>query len=182
MTPANREPADEVGPRVGNGRDERHTARDGVSGRGSLLLKVMTLALLVAAGAWALYANLRSGRPAMDMSMRVTSGQAPFPVVLGGVERGPITGTVTYTGSVAPLNEEDISSGGPTSGVQSVGQGSASRIGHRGSRSGRACAVGAPPPRKLASCPGEAEPSLVRHTDPSAPSSWPPACLLQIRR
>src|SRR5262245_64227477 len=112
MTPANREPADEVGPRVANARDDGHTARIGVSGRGSLLLKVMTLALLVAAGAWALYANLRSGRPAMDMSMRVTSGQAPFPVVLGGVERGPITGSVGFTGSVALVNGEVVPSGG----------------------------------------------------------------------
>ena len=66
------------------------------------------LSLLVAAAAWAAYANLRPNRPAMDMSMRVTSGNTPFPVALAPVERGPVTGTVVYTGSVAPFNEEDI--------------------------------------------------------------------------
>ncbi len=74
----------------------------------SVVLKLVMLALLVAAGAWALYANLGSGRPAMDMNMRVTSGNTPFPVTIAAVERGPITGTVVYTGSVAPFNEEDI--------------------------------------------------------------------------
>jgi RND family efflux transporter MFP subunit len=44
----------------------------------------------------------------MDMSMRVTAGNTPAPVVVAPVERGPIAGTVTYTGSVAPFNEEDI--------------------------------------------------------------------------
>ena len=57
---------------------------------------------------WAAYANLRPNRPAMDMSMRVTSGNTPFPVVIARVERAPIRGTVVYTGSVAPFNEEDI--------------------------------------------------------------------------
>ena len=63
--------------------------------------------VLVAAG-WALYANVFSGRPAMDMNMRVTSGSTPFPVELAVVERGPMAGAVVYTGSVAPLSEEDI--------------------------------------------------------------------------
>ena len=44
----------------------------------------------------------------MDMSMRVTSGNTPFPVTLAPVERGAVTGSVVYTGSVAPFNEEDI--------------------------------------------------------------------------
>ena len=76
--------------------------------RGSVLLKLLMLAILIAAGAWALYANLRSGGQSMDMTMRVTSGNTPFPVTLAPVERGAITGTVVYTGSVAPFNEEDV--------------------------------------------------------------------------
>jgi RND family efflux transporter MFP subunit len=72
------------------------------------LLKLLMLSLLAAAAAWAAYANLRPDRPAMDMSMRVTSGNTPFPVVMARVERAPIRGTVVYTGSVAPFNEEDI--------------------------------------------------------------------------
>ena len=76
---------------------------------GSFLLKLLALAALVAAGAWAYQANFGPGaKPAMDMSMRVTSGATPFPVTLGKVERGAVTGTVVYTGSVAPFNEEDI--------------------------------------------------------------------------
>lgn len=75
---------------------------------GSVLLSLAMLAILGVAGAWALYANLKPDRPAMDMSMRMTSGGTPFPVTLAAVERGPMAGTVVYTGSVAPLNEEDI--------------------------------------------------------------------------
>src|SRR5574341_348724 len=76
---------------------------------GSLVLKLLALAVLVVVAAWAYYANFGAGaRPTMDMSMRVTSGATPFPVTLGTVERGPVTGTVVYTGSVAPFNEEDI--------------------------------------------------------------------------
>lgn len=66
------------------------------------------LGLIAAAGAWAYYANLASGRPAMDMTMQVSGGGAAFPVVLAPVERRVVTGTVTYTGSVAPFAEEDI--------------------------------------------------------------------------
>lgn len=87
----------------GNGWRQRISRRGG-----SALLKLVMLALLVAAAAWALSANLRPARPGMDMSMRVTSGDTPFPVAVTSVERGPITGTVTYTGSVAPFNEEDV--------------------------------------------------------------------------
>lgn len=75
---------------------------------GRRLLKLLVLAILVAAGGWALYANLRPGRPAMDMEMPLTSGSPVFPVTAVPVERGPITGTVVYTGSVLPFNEEDI--------------------------------------------------------------------------
>jgi multidrug efflux pump subunit AcrA (membrane-fusion protein) len=75
---------------------------------GSWVLRLIGLVALVLAAAWAYYANVKTGRPAMDMGMRVTAGGTPFPVSLAPVERGPITGTVTYTGSVAPFNEEDI--------------------------------------------------------------------------
>jgi len=73
-----------------------------------LLMKVAALAVVVLAGAWAYYANVRSGRLAMDMNMRIASGNIPFPVTLATVDRGSVTGAVTYTGSVAPFNEEDI--------------------------------------------------------------------------
>jgi multidrug efflux pump subunit AcrA (membrane-fusion protein) len=75
---------------------------------GSLVLKLAMLAVLAAAGAWALRANLWPDRPAMDMSMRVTSGNTPFPVSIAPVERRSIAGNVVYTGSVAPFNEQDI--------------------------------------------------------------------------
>ena len=70
--------------------------------RGAILVPV------VAAGVWAFYANFGPGRTAMDMDMRVTAGAVPFPVTLAGAERGAVTGTVVYTGSVAPFNEQDI--------------------------------------------------------------------------
>jgi len=66
------------------------------------------LALVAAAGAWAYHANRAAGRPAMDMAMPVSGGAAAFPVELTPVARGPITGTVTYTGSVAAFSEEEI--------------------------------------------------------------------------
>lgn len=90
---------------VPGARDERPTR---VTRRRPWMLRAIALALLLAAGAWALYANVLASRPATDMNMRVTSGSAAFPVTLALPERGPITGTVTYTGSVAPFNEEDI--------------------------------------------------------------------------
>jgi multidrug efflux pump subunit AcrA (membrane-fusion protein) len=74
----------------------------------NLLKKVAAIVVVVLAGAWAYYANVSSGRPSMDMNMRIASGSIPFPVMLAPVERGSITGTVTYTGSVAAFNEEDI--------------------------------------------------------------------------
>jgi len=88
----------------GNGWRRRLGLRRGKS----WILTLLMLAILVAAGAWAFYANVKSGGPAMDMSMRVTSGNTAFPVLIVPVERGTITGTVTYTGSVLPFNEEDI--------------------------------------------------------------------------
>jgi len=71
-------------------------------------MKVAVLAVVAAAAVWAYYANVGSTRSAMDMNMRVTSGNTPFPVTLAPVERGPVAGTVVYTGSVAAFNEEDI--------------------------------------------------------------------------
>jgi multidrug efflux pump subunit AcrA (membrane-fusion protein) len=94
--------------RVGDLTGDGLRGRTGVKRGGSVLLKLLVLALLVAAGAWALRANLRPDRPAMDMSMRVTSGNTPFPVSTAQVERGPVVGNVVYTGSVAPFNEEDV--------------------------------------------------------------------------
>jgi HlyD family secretion protein len=75
---------------------------------GSWVLKLVVLVALVAAGVWAYRANVTTGRPAMDMTMRVSSGDTPFPVTLAPVARSAMTGTVIYTGSVAPFNEEDI--------------------------------------------------------------------------
>jgi len=72
------------------------------------IVKTGVVLAVVAAGVWAYYANVASGRPTMDMNMRVTAGNTPFPVSVATVERGRITGAVTYTGSVVPFNEEDI--------------------------------------------------------------------------
>src|SRR5262249_61817550 len=98
-----RVPDGSVGPLSGDAWQRRSTSG------GSVWLKLVAAALLVAAGAWAFYANVKRDRPAMDMSMRVTSGNTPFPVSIAPVERRPITGAVTYTGTVAPFNEEDVS-------------------------------------------------------------------------
>ena len=70
--------------------------------------KIAVMVLVAAAGAWAYYANVASGRPAMDMNMRVTTGSTPFPVTIQAVQRGRVVGAMTYTGSVAAFNEEDI--------------------------------------------------------------------------
>jgi HlyD family secretion protein len=75
---------------------------------GPRVLKIFALLLVAAAGVWAYLANTGGDRPAMDMSARVTSGDTAFPVALAVAERSPIGGAVTYTGSVAPFNEEDI--------------------------------------------------------------------------
>jgi len=76
------------------------------AGRAALI--AVTLVGVMAAGIWAYSANTRSTRPAMDMSMRVTSGSTPFPVAIAPVERGPMAGGVTYAGTVAAFSEEDI--------------------------------------------------------------------------
>ena len=69
---------------------------------------VISLALVVAAGSWAYYANVASVKPAMDMSARVTGSASAFPVTLAAVERGAVRGGVVYTGSVAAYTEEDV--------------------------------------------------------------------------
>jgi len=69
-------------------------------------LRLGALAVLAVAGAWAYYANVSGTKPAMDMSMR--AGASMFPVLTAPVERAAIGGTVVYTGSVVPFNEEDV--------------------------------------------------------------------------
>ncbi len=68
----------------------------------------LALALALGAAGWAYWTNVKTARPAMDMSMRVSSGDNAFPVTLAPVEPASIRGTVAYTGSVAPFNEEDV--------------------------------------------------------------------------
>ncbi|MBI2202260.1 MAG: efflux RND transporter periplasmic adaptor subunit [Candidatus Rokubacteria bacterium] len=75
--------------------------------RVSSLLTVLALVAVVGAGVWAWRANA-SGKPAMDMNMRISAGAAAFPVTLAPVERGPVSGSVTYTGTVVPYVEEDV--------------------------------------------------------------------------
>ncbi|OGB92638.1 MAG: hypothetical protein A3G35_15750 [candidate division NC10 bacterium RIFCSPLOWO2_12_FULL_66_18] len=70
--------------------------------------KFAVLVVVAAAGVWAYYANVASGRPTMDTNMRVTSGNTPFPVTLAQVERGPVSGNVVYTGTVQAFTEEDV--------------------------------------------------------------------------
>jgi multidrug efflux pump subunit AcrA (membrane-fusion protein) len=71
-------------------------------------LRIGALIVLAAAAAWAYYANVYTARPAMDMRVRMSTGDAAFPIVAAPVERAPVSGAVTYTGTVAPFNEEDI--------------------------------------------------------------------------
>lgn len=76
--------------------------------RGSRLLGMGALVLVLLAAGWAYWTNVKAARPAMDMNMRISAGASAFPVVLAPVERGAVRGTVTYTGSVAAFNEEDV--------------------------------------------------------------------------
>ena len=75
--------------------------------RGAFVFKVVALAMLLVAGAWAVYANVTT-RAAMDMTMRISGADSAFPVSVAPVERAAIRGTVVYTGAVAPFNEEDV--------------------------------------------------------------------------
>jgi HlyD family secretion protein len=94
----------------GGGPGESRRPPRGAKSRrlGRLALHIVVLAAVVSAGVWAYRANVQSSRPRMDMSMRIAAGATPFPVALAFAERRPIAGTVTYTGSVAAFNEEDI--------------------------------------------------------------------------
>jgi multidrug efflux pump subunit AcrA (membrane-fusion protein) len=81
--------------------------RPGARGaRGRWLLRVAVLAVLAAAAVWAYTANTRRG--GMEMRVTPTAGPPAFPVTTVTIEPGAVRGTVTYTGSVAALNEEDI--------------------------------------------------------------------------
>jgi len=73
-----------------------------------IIRTVIVLALVAAAGTWAYYANMVSGKQAMDMSARVSGAASAFPVTLASVERGPVWGSVVYTGSIAAYTEEDV--------------------------------------------------------------------------
>jgi RND family efflux transporter MFP subunit len=98
-----RRPPESADKRLVGGR--RVSVRRRIGRAGATLLG---LGLIVAAGAWAYYANVTAGRSTMDMTAQVSGTAAAFPVTLAPVERRAITGTVTYTGSVAPFAEEDI--------------------------------------------------------------------------
>src|SRR5262245_167177 len=89
----------------GHGADARPLARKGSA---SWSLRIGALVVLVAAAAWAYYANVYSVRPTMDMKMRASGAEAAFPIISGTAQRGPISGVVTYTGTIVPFNEQDI--------------------------------------------------------------------------
>jgi len=90
-----------------NGQDAP-PGRGAPRGRRAPWLRVAAAAAVAAAGAWAWWANWGPAvKPSMEMTARVQAGGA-IPVLLADVTRGAISGTVTYTGSVAAFNEEDI--------------------------------------------------------------------------
>jgi multidrug efflux pump subunit AcrA (membrane-fusion protein) len=90
-----------------NGQGGPRTGREAGS-RSSRSLRIVAVVVVIAAGVWAWWANWGPGAPpAMEMTTRVQAGSA-IPVVVAEVMRGSIAGTVSYTGSVAAFNEEDI--------------------------------------------------------------------------
>jgi multidrug efflux pump subunit AcrA (membrane-fusion protein) len=94
-------------PRSTNGQGAP-PARRRTGGHASRWLRFIAVALLIGAGVWAWWANWGPGaRPAMEMTARVQAGAA-IPVVVLEVTRRSIAGTVSYPGSVAAFNEEDI--------------------------------------------------------------------------
>ena len=90
----------------GNGRAEARPS-SGPRAGGSWALRIGALVVLAAAAIWAYYANVYGAKPAMDMKMR-SAGETAFPIVSAPAERAPIRGAVTYTGTIAPFNEQDI--------------------------------------------------------------------------
>lgn len=101
-----RQPAPEMHDgRSGEGRGEDDRARRRRSR--AWLARAAAVAAIVGAGAWAYVSNTGS-RPAMDMGARVVGSGAAFPVTLVSAARTAIAGVVTYTGTVAPFNEEDV--------------------------------------------------------------------------
>ncbi len=76
--------------------------------RGSWGLRLLGVVLIAAAAGWAYYTNVKTAKPAMDMNMRIASGDTAFPVTVAPAERGAVSGAVTYSGTVAPFNEEDV--------------------------------------------------------------------------
>lgn len=108
---------DRVEPAVATSADGDGHASETLAGRrperrkggmGGLVMKIVAVSLVAVAGVWAYRANTRADRPAMNMNMRVASGDTAFPVALATAEPGRMSGAVTYTGSVVPFNEEDI--------------------------------------------------------------------------
>src|SRR5512138_1156285 len=91
----------------GNGHAEARPS-SGPRAGGSWSLRIGSLVVLAAAAVWAYYANVYGAKPAMDMKMRVSAGETAFPIVSVPAERAPIRGAVTYTGTIAPFNEQDI--------------------------------------------------------------------------
>jgi multidrug resistance efflux pump len=102
------EPDDAVGMERGSNGHAGERRSPPPRASASWLLRIGAFVVLAAAAAWAYYANVYSAKPAMDMSMRVSAGDAAFPIVAAAVERAPVSGVVTYTGAVAAFNEEDI--------------------------------------------------------------------------
>jgi HlyD family secretion protein len=83
-------------------------ARGPRGNRPSTWLRAGAVVVVAAVGLWAWWANWGPGaKPAMEMTARGQAGGA-IPVVVDEVTRERIAGTVTYTGTVAAFNEEDI--------------------------------------------------------------------------
>jgi multidrug efflux pump subunit AcrA (membrane-fusion protein) len=76
--------------------------------RGSWWLRGVAVAALLAAVAWAYAENAGGSGGGMDAHAPRAAASAAFPVTTALVVPAAIVGTVTYTGSVAALNEEEI--------------------------------------------------------------------------
>ena len=93
---------------AGNGQGGGNQRPAAPRGSASWPARIGALLALAAAAAWAYHANVARAKPAMDMTVRVSAGDAAFPIVSAAVERAPIRGVATYTGTVAPFTEEDV--------------------------------------------------------------------------